>query len=115
MVELRICPQCECAFYVAENDYSPICPHCGYVFVERGEERNMTSVEAMIYLRNRFKSGTVRDLSERGAMIVYLGNLLPVNSSFLIKINEMNLHRKAKVIWAKKIDQSLNATGVCFS
>jgi len=114
MIELRICPRCNKVFYANSKESSPPCTHCGYVLISRCEERKKASLDSAFTIKGKKKGVTIKDYSYSGVMVVYVGELIPVNESFLCEINELNINKIAKTVWSKKINQSISATGLCF-
>lgn len=114
MIELRICPCCNKVFYANSNESSPPCSHCGYVLINRCEDRKELSLDSTFTIDGKKKGVTVKDYSVNGAMVVYVGDLIPVNTSLLFEINELNIKKMAKAIWSKKINRSISATGLLF-
>ncbi|MDH3972729.1 MAG: PilZ domain-containing protein [Deltaproteobacteria bacterium] len=114
MIELRICPQCNKVFYSNSKESSPPCVYCGYVLIERCEERKEVSQDMTLTINGRKKGVTLKDYSPNGAMVVYVGSEIPVNTSFLFEIRELNIKKAAKIVWSKKINKSISATGIRF-
>lgn len=55
---------------------------------------------------------TIKDYSEDGAMIIYLGERLPLNAFFICSVEELDIKRPARAVWTRQIDKSVNATGL---
>jgi len=114
MIELRICPRCNKVFYANSKESSPPCTHCGYVLINRFNARQESSFDLTLLINGRKKAVTVKDYSADGAMIVYVGDLIPVNTDFFCEITELNVKKMAKAVWSKKINQSISAAGLKF-
>lgn len=114
MVELRICPRCNKVFYVNTRESSPPCVHCRYVLINRRRERKSTFIDFIFTINSKKKGVTLKNYSDHGAMIVYMGELLPLNSTFMFEAHELNIKKKAEIIWSRKINRTMNATGLKF-
>ena len=114
MIELRICPRCNKVFYANSKESSPPCTHCGYVLINRCEGRKETSLDSTFTINGKKKGVTIKDYSINGAMIVYVGDIIPVNAFFLCEIDDLNINRRAETVWSKKINPSISATGLRF-
>lgn len=115
MIELRICPQCNKVFYANSKESSPPCTHCGYVLINRTRERKGSSFDLTCTVNGKKRGVTVKDYSDSGAMIVYIGELIPLKATFICEINELNIKRRAEIVWSKKINKTINAAGLKFS
>lgn len=54
----------------------------------------------------------MEDYSDDGAMIVYMGELLIIDTDLHVSVDDLDIHRAAKTVWTKKIDRSVNASGL---
>ncbi|MCK5504483.1 MAG: hypothetical protein KAJ10_04945 [Thermodesulfovibrionia bacterium] len=114
MTELRVCSKCRKVFYTKGNEYSPPCTHCGYVLIERSKTRVKTDKDFSFTVNGEKRVATMKEYSEIGAKIVYLGKPIPINTSFLCNIEELNINSNVETIWTKKVNQSAMATGIRF-
>jgi len=84
------------------------------VLIERSGPRVKTSKDFSFEIAGEKRVATVKEYSERGAMIVYLGKPIPSNTSFLCKIDDLNIDGTVETVWTKKINQTALATGIRF-
>ena len=93
-LSIRICPECELAFY-ARIDGSLMCPHCGYAFMERRDsDRIGMEADITILFNGRKVRAKLMDYSERGARVVFRGmdNGMDTDSEVEIDIRELHIH-----------------------
>lgn len=112
-LSIRICPECELAFY-ARVDGSLICPHCGYAFIERrGAERTGREADITILFKGRKVRAKLMDYSERGARVVFRGvnSGMDTDSEVEIDICELHIHRKARAVWLSKVEGAYVSAG----
>lgn len=114
MTELRVCSKCNKVFYTKGSEYSPPCTHCGYLLIDRSKPRMKTNKDFSFEIAGEKRVATVKEYSERGAMIVYLGKPLPTKTSFLCDIEDLNINSKVETVWTKRINQTAMATGIRF-
>ncbi len=112
MVEIRVCAECSKAFYTGPDENSPACFYCGYYFIQRSRERINTLINFTISIDDKKMPAMVKNYSETGAMILYMGEHLPVNGVIHLKVDSLSLDRAAKTVWSKQIDESKVASGV---
>ncbi len=102
---IRVCPWCTKAFYTQRDVGYTICPHCEHILHdERKEARVKKSIDFTFRVKGVNRPAKTVDYSKDGIRIVYKGEILPVDTVIKIKINELNINRKAKVVWIKEIN-----------
>jgi len=112
MVEIRVCAKCRKAFYTGPREESSGCSYCGYYFIQRSRERVSTVIDFTLSIDDKKMPAVVKNYSEGGAMILYMGEYLPVNGVVHLKVDALSLNRAAKTVWSKKIDESRVASGI---
>lgn len=112
MVEIRVCAECSKAFYTDSYEDSPGCSHCGYYFIQRYRKRINSVINFTLSIDAQKIPAMVKNYSESGAMILYMGAYLPVNGLFRLNVDALSLDRVAKTVWSKQIDESKIASGV---
>lgn len=112
-MSVRVCPECDKAFLIANIDYCPPCPMCGYVLVEqRDEDRKKKRTIFTFKINGRKRQGNVLDLSMDGARISYQGSALPVNTILKFNVDKLNIHRSAKAVWTRRHRANTIQTGL---
>ena len=114
MTELRVCSKCKKVFYTKASEYSPPCTHCGYVLIERSKKRLKADKDFSFVINGQKRVATMKEHSEKGAKIIYLGKPLPINISFICNIDELNINSNAQTVWTKRINPTAVATGIRF-
>ena len=114
MTELRVCSKCQKAFYTKGSEYSPPCTFCGYVMIERSKTRVETEKDFSFELAGEKRVATLKDYSKGGARIEYLGEALPLNTSFICKIDDLHINGKVETVWTRAVNHTAMATGVRF-
>ncbi len=112
-LSVRICPECELAFY-ARVDGSLICPHCRYAFIERrGARRSCREADITILFKGRKVRAKLKDYSARGARVVFRGVAggMDTDSEVEIDICELRIRRKARAVWLREVEGSCVSAG----
>jgi hypothetical protein len=114
-MEIRVCPECNKAYYTAAVEYRPPCPHCGHVLLDRRtQERTITAKDLSFFIEGTERSATLIDLSKDGGKIIYDGESFPANTTLDINIDELNIHRTARAVWTKELTGSKVTAGLKF-
>lgn len=111
-MKLNSCPRCTKAFYEEETSLTT-CTSCGYSFHSRKEIRIKAEIELTLSIYGVSKAAQMLDYSPGGAMIIYDGPALPVNSSFDLELKKMKVKRSARTMWTKKIFENRHESGLC--
>lgn len=112
-MSVRVCPECDKAFLIANIDYCPPCPMCGYVLVEqRDEDRKNKRAVFTFKINGKKRQGKVLDLSMDGARISYKGSALPVNTILEFTVDKLNIRRPAKAVWTRRHGVNTTQTGL---
>lgn len=111
-MELRVCPECDKAFYAPiEEDYIN-CPHCGFVLLERRTSKRFSKKLDFTFTFNGNKvPAKLEDYSADGIRAHYKGQGLSVKTMLDLNIDELDIHRRAKAIWTKKLSGSISMSG----
>ncbi|GMT42809.1 MAG: hypothetical protein IEMM0002_1220 [bacterium] len=111
---MRVCPECHKAFFQpVGRECCPPCPHCGHVLVnQRGQERLITKTDFTLSVGGRKRSATIVDFSADGARIVYDGKEIPDNGNVKLNVDKLNIHRRAKAVWTRKLGDEVSQTGL---
>ncbi len=115
MVELRVCPECNKAFFKGLDRGYAICSHCRYVlWDQRGEERTEGEIEASFFIEGREVPARVTDFSPSGLKVVFASLLEPLPDSAILDVNvdELGLHQPAKRVWQAKAGNKAVAAGL---
>ena len=112
-MSVRVCPECDKAFLIANIDYCPPCPMCGYVLVEqRGDDRKNKRAVFTFKIDGKKRQGTILNLSMDGARISYKGSALPVNTILEFTVDKLSIRRPAKAVWTRRHGASTLQTGL---
>lgn len=102
-MSLRICPDCHKAFYIADAEYCPPCPKCGYVLVEQRElDRVTQESDFTLTIKEEKRAAKTLDLSTNGARISYEGSALEVDTLLDFNVDRLNINRPAMAVWTKQ-------------
>jgi len=112
-MSLRICPDCHKAFFMADAEYCPPCPKCGYVLVEQRRQDRITQTSDFIIIINEEKrAAKTLDLSPNGARITYEGGALPVDTVLDFNVDRLNINRPAMAVWTKQTGMGRSQSGL---
>lgn len=102
------CPRCENAFYTAAMEPHLPCPYCGFV-VKLHEQNRRTQDRIATQKGCEILKGEVTvpvktvDISETGMGIKMMGYLpFDMDETVDIHIKELEINKKALVVWTKK-------------
>ena len=112
-MSLRICPDCHKAFYIADAEYCPPCPKCGYVLVEqRALDRITQKSDFTIIINEEKRAAAMLDFSPNGARITYEGDALPVDTLLDFNVARLNINRPAMAVWTKQVGTGRPQSGL---
>jgi len=112
-MSLRICPDCHKAFFMADTEYCPPCPKCGYVLVEqRVQDRVTQESDFIITIKEVERAAKTLDLSPNGARITYEGAALPVDTVLDFNVDRLNINRPAMAVWTKQTGMGQPQSGL---
>lgn len=113
------CPRCDNAFYSAAKESQMPCPYCGFVLKAQDSDRRNLGRISTQQLCDILK-GEVRipvktvDVSDTGLGIKMVGYLpFEKDETVDIYIHELDIEKKARVIWTKKF-YGISRAGLCF-
>jgi ribosomal protein S27AE len=102
------CPRCENSFFTAARNSNLPCPHCGFVMKSHEPDRRYGNRQLTQKTANILK-GEVKvpvktvDVSETGLGIKMMGYLpFDQDETVSVYIKELEIERKARVVWTKK-------------
>lgn len=112
-MELRVCPECNKAFYARRVGEIVACPHCGFILYDRRRKKRVRR-ELAFYLsmEGRVVQATLRDYSKDGLRIAYEGKAPRPDTVLDISIDELDIHRHAQPVWSKKMSKSTVSAGL---
>ena len=112
-MELRVCPECNKAFYALHDSEVVACPHCGFILHDRRRNKRMhKELEFAFSAGGKTVTAKLQDYSLNGMKIAYTGAALDVESLLDIDIDEINIHGKARAVWTKKVSKSVASIGL---
>ncbi|HXI09382.1 MAG TPA: PilZ domain-containing protein [Thermodesulfobacteriota bacterium] len=112
-MELRVCPECNKAFYARRAGEVVACPHCGFVLYDRRRKKRVLRELAFYFsMEGRVVQATLRDYSKDGLRIAYEGDALRPDAVIDISIDELDIHRHAQPVWSKKMSKSTVSAGL---
>jgi len=102
------CPRCGDAFYTAAKEPHLPCPYCGFIMKASDSDRRTRDRQITQKVCDILK-GEVKipvktvDVSETGLGIKMMGYLpFDQNETVSIMIKDLEIERKAEVVWTKK-------------
>jgi len=102
------CPRCENVFFTAARDMHLPCPYCGFILKTQEHNRRSQDRTAAQKVCDIFKGevsipAKTVDISETGMGIKMMGYLpFDPDETVSITIKELDLEKKAQVVWTKK-------------
>jgi DNA-directed RNA polymerase subunit RPC12/RpoP len=112
-MELRVCPECDRAFYSLHDGDVVACPHCGYILHDRRRSKRVHKEIVFTFSAGgRTVTAKLQDYSTNGMKIIYTGDALDLESLLDIDIEEINIHGTAKAVWDRRITKSTHSTGL---
>jgi len=112
-MRLRICPECQKAFFMPFGAERTGCPHCGVYFTDR---RASKRVKREFGLRISFNGSvyTARsaDLSDNGACVLFSGRQTDADAILDVNIGELRYFRRAAIVWTRQLSKTLAAAGL---
>ncbi|MBE9528310.1 MAG: hypothetical protein IME99_03625 [Proteobacteria bacterium] len=112
-MEIRICPECNKAFYALKETDTLVCHYCGFViFDQRGKQRLVANFDFNFTLHGHKVRAKLKDYSETGARIVYKGRLLTEDTVLNLVIDELGIEATAKTMWSKRIAKDTYSYGL---
>jgi DNA-directed RNA polymerase subunit RPC12/RpoP len=114
-MEIRVCPDCDKAFYALRDVIHLVCHHCGYSLLDRRiKERTLCNLDFTFTYKSKNIKATLKDYSESGARIVYKERSLPVDSILKVTLDKLNTDSPAITVWTRSISRSLYSSGFKF-
>lgn len=115
-MEIRVCPDCDKAFYALRDAIHLVCHHCGYMLLDRrSNDRTASNLDFTFTYRGKSIKARLKDYSESGLRILYRGRALQVESVLDIKLNKLGIHSTAKAVWTGSVSRSLYSSGFRFT
>jgi len=109
IVDHRVCPGCNGAFYATSAAHSLSCPRCGYVILDgRPGQRTKTNIGLTFSFGEKSMPVRLVDYSEGGFRIAYNGKALEINTLIDLDIEKLNIHGTAMAVWTKKISGAVS-------
>lgn len=100
IMDMRICPDCNKAFYFLENQKPYSCTHCGYFFVDKRQHKRIERTADCVFFTDGLKlDGVTKDYSFGGACIEYTGEPIARDTTVQFESNMLGLHLSAKSVW----------------
>ena len=100
-MDMRICPDCNKAFYFLEAQKPYTCSHCGYFFIDKRQHKRIEKKAHCVFIYNGIKSeGVTKDYSFGGASIEYTGDPIAEDTVIDFECNVLELHVPAKAVWS---------------
>lgn len=112
-MELRVCPECDRAFYSLHDSDMVTCIHCGFiVYDRRGPKRVHKAFDCRFLLEGRLVRARLQDYSTNGLRMVYTGQALKADTVLDVEVEGLDVHRLAKIVWSKKLSKGSVSAGL---
>ncbi len=112
-MEIRVCPECNKAFYALRETDTLVCHYCGFViFDQRSRQRLLADFDFNLTLLGHNVRAKLKDYSETGARIVYKGKLISEDTVLNLVIDELGIEATAKAMWSKRIAKDTYSYGL---
>ncbi len=114
-MEIRVCPDCDKAFYALRDAIHLVCHHCGYMLLDRrSKERTICNLDFTFTYGGKSIRAKLKDYSESGLRILYRGRSMQVDSVLDIRLDGLSIHSAAKAVWTSSVSRSLYSSGFQF-
>jgi len=119
LMEIRVCPECNKAFYASSDTDMLVCTYCGHVLYDgKSAKRSGKRVRKDLKFRMSVKSGTLPakliDYSSGGLKAVYKGSQIEADTILEVDIDELKIHTAARAIWTHRVSKDLYESGFKF-
>ncbi len=112
-MEIRICPECNKAFYALRDADSLVCQYCGFIIFDRRHGgRCSADCDFNFELQGHEVPAKLKDFSDSGARIVYKGKLLSENTVLNLVVDELGIEVTAKTMWSTKVSRGTCSSGL---
>jgi len=110
-MEIRVCPECEKAFFALVDNAVVKCTHCGHVVQERrGAERVAKELDCTFSYDGHVVHAKLQDYSSGGLRMVYTGEAVSADTLRDVNVEGLDVHRPAKTVWTMQTsDHSFSA------
>jgi len=104
-MRLRLCPDCEKAFYSKTDGLHTVCHHCGYVVLDL-RDRRRNSVELSLKCQKGFSNFMARLIDYSGVelRIAYRGESISRDTLFTLDIEDLGMHCIVRAIWTVSVE-----------
>ncbi len=100
-MDMRICPDCNKAFYYLKDKEPSSCTHCGYFFGNKRQFKRIDKRADCVFTYEGIKhDGLTKDYSLGGACIEFAGEPIREDASLDFKSDMLGLHASAKAVWS---------------
>jgi len=112
-MEIRVCPECNKAFYSLRESDVVACSHCGFIMHDRrGALRTKKEVDCTIGLEGESIRVKLVDYSVNGIKIVCRGCYIKADTFLDVDIKALGIHKMAKAVWSKMVTSSSSSVGL---
>lgn len=112
-MEIRVCPECDKAFYSPRVSDVVACSHCGFImFDRRGSKRVHKEFDCRFLLDGQVVSARLQDYSADGLRMVYTGKALKADTVLDVEVEGLDVHRPARTVWSMKISRHSASAGL---
>ncbi len=114
-MELRICPECNLAFYAPVKREFLHCSHCSHPIRDRRRSSRTSGTFSVTFsMEGTTYEASVTDRSTGGARIRYYGPPLPVDSVVRLDFYELGVQKLARTVWSEVSGRGRAAAGLRF-
>lgn len=100
-MDMRICPDCNKAFYFLKDQKPYSCTHCGYFFVDKRQHKRIEKSAGCVFIYEGIKrEGVTKDYSFGGACIEFIGEPISEDTFLDFESNTLGLHVPARAVWS---------------
>lgn len=112
-IVIRVCPECEKAFYAAKSPAPLSCALCACFFEDKRRSRR-TRKEAGLTFRFMERScpARLKDYSENGLRMLYAGKMLKAGSVVEVELCAENIRECAVAVWSRKLSPEVFSSGL---
>lgn len=112
-IVIRVCPECEKAFYAAEVLPPLSCPFCACFFENKRRDKRI-GCEAGLTFRfmDRSRPGRLKDYSENGLRMLYAGKMLKAGSVVEVELGAENTSECAVAVWSRRLSPTVFSSGL---
>lgn len=112
-IVIRVCPECEKAFYAAVSTVPLSCALCACFFEDKRRSRRTRKEAGLTFwFMERSRAARLKDYSENGLRMLYAGKMLKAGSVVEVELGAENIRECAVAVWSRKLSPAISSSGL---